>query len=299
MKILGAGLAGLIAGAMNETAEIYEPFDKTNTHQALLRFRSPLIGEAVGIPFREVSAYKGIWFRNEPVPLSPVMMVYYSKKVSDRITHRSIRHLETETRWMAPEGFQDMLRDMCKSRILYDAYLDPIHDDGPIISTIPINILADLLGASFLLKGSTEIIKATKPIYVTRFKIENCDAFMTNYYPEPGKAIYRASISGDTLIVESTRPIHTIDFEMVFESFGIRKPELQMQNFIQTHGKMNLIDEDSRKGFIRYATMNYGIYSLGRFAIWKDILLDDVYQDIGRIKHFINLSKYDQLKGTT
>ena len=121
MKILGAGLAGLIAGALNENAYIQEPFENKTTHQALLRFRSPQIGEALGIPFREVDAYKAIWYRGQSTnEVCPRSMVLYSQKVADRISHRSIRHLETEKRWMAPENFQDMLKDICKGRIEYE-----------------------------------------------------------------------------------------------------------------------------------------------------------------------------------
>lgn len=301
MRIIGAGLSGLLAGVLNENAEIHEPFIEQNSHQALLRFRSPDIGEAVGIPFKKVTAYKSIWHEGEHTPMNVMMMNKYSRKVSGKISHRSIRHTEAETRWMAPEGFQDMLRNICESRIHYDAHIPSVLDyKGPIISTIPMNVLSRHLGTHHILGKEIDIIKDTKAIYVTRYEISDCEAFMTIYYPELGLNVYRASISGNMLIIECIKPMQEKDLTTVVNSFGICSYPITEHtlNFMQNNGKMSLINENVRKAFILNATLKHNIYSLGRFAVWKDILLDDVYHDIGRIKHFINLSKYDHLKGT-
>ena len=52
MIILGAGMAGCIAGIVNKDAVIFEKFSKPAlNHQALLRFRDESVGDVVGIPF--------------------------------------------------------------------------------------------------------------------------------------------------------------------------------------------------------------------------------------------------------
>lgn len=301
MRIIGAGLAGLIAGVLNPDAEIFEPMEVGISHQALLRFRTPDIGEAVGIPFKKVTAYKGIWFKNSDVNLSPKMISLYSQKVSGKISHRSICQLEPETRYVAPIDFQDTLRNICEERINYDYLLsDVLRYDGPILSTIPMGVLSELLDLEYILGEELEIIKSVLPVYVTRYDIKDCEAYMTYYYPERNMNLYRASISGNTLIIECMEPMADSDLQIVMLSFGLFGAHLNLQlyNFEQNNGKIKPIDENKRKKFILQATLEHGVYSLGRFAIWKDILLDDVYKDIGRIKHFINLSKYDQLKGS-
>ena len=43
----------------------------------------------------------------------------------------------------------------------------------------------------------------------------------------------------------------------------------------------------------------YGIYSLGRHATWRKILLDDVVGDIERIQSMMKTSAYDRMLGKT
>lgn len=302
MRIIGSGLAGLIAGTINPEAEIFELMQGRNNHQALLRFRTPDIGDAVGIPFKKVTAYKGIWNKGVNTTLSPKMISLYSQKVSGKISHRSICNLEPETRYMAPIDFQDMLQANCHDRINYDQSLAYIlRYDGPILSTIPMNVLARELLMEYLLDDELEIINDVRPVYVTRYHLLDCEAYMTYYYPDPDLNVYRASISGDTLIIESMDKTEEKDFLAVTRSFGLYKSRmtLQLMNHEQNNGKMKLIDERTRKKFILQATLEHGIYSVGRFAIWKDVVLDDVYQDLIRINKFINRDKYEHYRDLT
>ena len=62
----------------------------------------------------------------------------------------------------------------------------------------------------------------------------------------------------------------------------------------QRYGKILPFDEEERQAFILWATETFGIYSLGRFATWRQILLDDLVRDIGVIKRLIeNRSRYN------
>ena len=47
------------------------------------------------------------------------------------------------------------------------------------------------------------------------------------------------------------------------------------------------IDESKRQKFIFEMTTRYNLYSVGRFATWRQLLLDDVVEDIQKVEHFI------------
>ena len=43
-------------------------------------------------------------------------------------------------------------------------------------------------------------------------------------------------------------------------------------------------------------TVDHGVYSLGRFATWRNILLDDVVKDIDVIKSMMGQDKYGLIR---
>lgn len=288
MRIIGAGLAGLIAGSSYQNVPILEPMSEIKRHKALLRFRSPDIGDAVGIPFKKVKVYKGIWDGDRHVPLSPRAISVYSLKVANNVSYRSIVNQEPEYRWIAPDDFQDRLIDMCQHRIEYNAEFD-LTDGQQTISTMPMPVLASKIG--FKLEMPSGSINR---IYVTTCIIDNCDVYMTNYNVNPNSTIYRTSITGNKLIVESMKPIRDDHIFNVFQSLGVSDAVISQFDMNQevSNGKLVSIDDRTRKGIILQATMKYNIYSLGRFAVWKNIVLDEVYEDLIKIKKFMN-NPYD------
>jgi hypothetical protein len=106
---------------------------------------------------------------------------------------------------------------------------------------------------------------------------------------------YRASIVGSRLIIELVAPVENLS-EKVFEVldfFGVQAgvaTDTAIRK--QDYGKMLPIDDQLRKEFMHYATVEYGIYSLGRFATWRTILLDDVVDDLAVIERMMS-SKYE------
>jgi len=296
MDILGGGLAGCIAGVLNQKSVIYEAGPNKTSHQALLRFRSPDIGEAVGIPFKKVTVYKGIWHNDKPVKLSPRYINLYSRKVSDKCSYRSITKLETEERWVAPSNFHDLLKEEIGDRIEYDCTITSdilsYNLNRPVISTLPINVLAKLLGKEI------NIDKNISKIKVSKFIVPDCDVYMTYYYTDPTVMVYRASITGDVLIIESMWDITASDLKVVSRSFGLTGMHLEqvLFNFEQPNGKLSKIDEQERRKFIYEATVENKIYSLGRFATWRNLVLDDVYKDALKIKSLINKDNYEHFK---
>jgi hypothetical protein len=74
----------------------------------------------------------------------------------------------------------------------------------------------------------------------------------------------------------------------IFEAlkdFGIYDPVLA--NIIQkpqSFGKITPIAEEPRKEFILAMSDLYKVYSVGRYATWRNILLDDLVQDIQQVE---------------
>ena len=63
VKIIGAGMAGLIAANMlrRHNPIILEAKDELpNNHSAVLRFRSSVVGDALGIEFKKVTVLKDV-----------------------------------------------------------------------------------------------------------------------------------------------------------------------------------------------------------------------------------------------
>ena len=290
MLIIGAGMAGCIAGIVNPKAKIIEAQDNTAlNHRAVLRFRSDAISKVTGIPFRKVKVTKGIWYQGHEAPLSPRMISLYSQKVLGCITSRSITNIDPVERYIAPPDFHAQLIDMLGNRIEFNSRVDSLDfGDRNIISTMPMQSLLNILN----LECSLEFLH--QPITTTRWHVAGCGLHATVYYPEQVTPVYRATLTGEDLIIEHMGEISEWDYQQVFDSFGIHTlATLVEESHTQRYGKILDIDDAERKQIIFELTSKYNIYSLGRFAIWKNILLDDVLDDIYMIRRFINTSNYD------
>lgn len=293
MKIIGAGLAGLLAANMlrkYSPTVIESNSELPNNHTALLRHRGKKVSEATSIPFRMVSVRKAISYggvlHNEP---SIALSNLYSKKVTGGYFNRSISNIETVSRYISPDNFISQLSLGCD--IKYGIEFDfKSTDERPIISTIPMPVIAKKMnydvGVNFEYRN----------ISVVNFYINNpdCDVYQTIYYPDPNIALYRASITGNKGIFEFMGPISEAEiFRSLERDFGMLN--LDICNFKQSknkYGKIKDIDSDKRKEFIKFLTDEYNIYSLGRYATWRNILLDDVHDDILVIKKLIESNGY-------
>ncbi len=130
---------------------------------------------------------------------------------------------------------------------------------------------------------------------MSRWVVPGADVFQTVYFPEPHLSVYRASITGSTLIVESVGPLELEDVAAVEHAFGVRKDcWVNKEQVQQSFGKIAPIDDALRKQLLFRLTHERGIFSLGRFATWRNILLDDVVDDIVQVKRLLKSSSaYD------
>jgi hypothetical protein len=305
MKIYGAGLAGLLAANAFPTAEIFEAGPEgSTTHKALLRFRSSAVGDAVGIDFKKVRVHKGIYYGGKFVEPNIKLANLYSQKVIGRLADRSIWNLDPVDRYIAPEDFIEQMVNRVKNRLYYSSPIESLDSNAePVISTIPMPVMARLYLDSLSHSAKQDFVYSLQkfqsaPINVDRFRVQNADVYQTIYFPDPDLAVYRASITGDLMIVESVAYgpgefYADIQPEELEKAFGLRINTLdRIESNTQRFGKIAPIDDNWRKKFIFDLTTEKNIYSLGRFSVFKNILLDDVLKDISVIKKLMNGSDY-------
>ena len=296
MKIYGAGIAGLLAGCHFQRATILEAGSEGQVqHKAVLRFRTPAVGDAVGIDFRKVRVHKGLWFEGKDAVPSIKLANWYSKKVVSKLADRSIWNLDPADRYIAPEDFLAQLAERCAGRIVWD---HPVTRDEvfnatePAISTLPMSLMNKWVMEHYGAVGSNAPEFKFAPIVVRRWRIPGADVFQTVYFPSPETTLYRASITGDLLIAEY---IDDSDDYDLFPAFGLSAAECEpIEKVSQRYGKIAKIDDGWRKNFMFELTTRHQIYSLGRFGTWRNVLMDDVLHDIGVVKKLMNTTTYDR-----
>ena len=293
MIIYGAGLAGLLAGNMLRgfDVEVHEAQkDLPNNHGALLRFRTDKVGTACAIPFKKVRVHKAIKY-DDKIHTTPNLQLsnLYSQKVTGAILSRSINNLDPSDRFIAPWELIKMMASNCKMRYGMSLSKSVIErTEQPIISTIPMPTLMKIIGWEDIPEFPHQQIWTQKGTILD----PECNVYQTIYYPDPKLPFYRVSIKGNIIISEFVRKPESIPgphlMEVLKEDFGIRAYKIHhMEQSNQLYGKIRPIDEDLRKQFIFEMTTKYGIYALGRFATWRQLLLDDVVEDCQHIERFI------------
>ncbi len=292
-RIIGAGLSGLIAAHAWPSVPIVEASAEPTPHRALLRFRSDAVARLTGIEFKQVTVRKGLWSRGAFREPTIALANEYSKKVIGRILgDRSIWNLDAVERWIAPENFQERLLDNVRARVTFNE-CDDMRGKPPFISTAPMPVALSTLGIK-----RARFERAA--IEVQRYRVPRCDAHQTVYFPDADACLYRASITGDVLIVESigmgtgqlmiaARPFAT----EIFGAFGINLGDCDpIGRVSQEYGKIVSLPDAMRRALMYDLTSKHGLYSLGRFAQWRNILLDDVVNDIHVIKKLLATDSY-------
>lgn len=300
--IVGAGLAGLIAAHAWPGAAVLEAAPgPAPMHKALLRFRSDAVARLTGTEFRPVQVRKGIWSEGRYVPADIRVANLYARKVIGRVAgERSIWNLEPVERFIAPDDFYERLVDQCGPRIHWGQKADfERRAPGPMISTAPLPLTLAALGVQDA--AGTTFERA--PITVERWHVAGADAFQTVYFPDMETTLYRASLTGSTLILEYAGGMGAPDETapaLAAEAMGLDPDRMSLLEAVeQKYGKIQPIPDATRKRLLFRLTHEHGIYSLGRFATWRNILLDDVAHDITVIKRLMRSGvNYDLRRAT-
>lgn len=305
--IVGAGLAGLLT-ACRIDGEIWEkgPWRSSDTHKALLRFRDQSVSVLTGIPFREVTVRKEIYCDGDTFQQCSIALAnQYSRKVTGIVQGRSIWNLDTVKRYVAPEDFQGLLFDRFAERIHWDKALDWVPRDRGnkvhLVSTAPLPVMLQACG----LEKDIKINFERAAIKVDRYRIPNCDVFQTIYFPEGDMRVFRASITGDILIVESMtgQPrdhfewafAETEEFAIVMDAFGLTQCDM-IDTVEQKYGKIVELKREDREAILYELTRDFNVFSIGRFAQWRNILLDDVAKDIGVVERLLAANDYHRAR---
>lgn len=292
MIIVGAGMAGLLcANMLARRRPIVMEQQKAlpNNHSAVLRFRSTVVGDVLGIPFRRVSMIKSPVVWQNPVSDS---LAYSYKCTGQYLSDRSIT-LGTviQERYIAPP---DLISRMAENADLsFDqrfTWAETDTEGPPVISTLPMPVLMRILNYPDI----------PRFYYVNGFNIKaqvkTCDAFVSLLIPDPSLPMSRISITGNELIIEMPRAENAVldKLEGIIEyaagALGIEKELIEaIQVHQQLYAKIVGIDNDVRKRFIAWATDQHNIYSLGRYATWRpNLLLDDLVKDVRCIDSWIS-----------
>jgi hypothetical protein len=298
ISIVGAGLAGLLAANMlhRRNPKVFETQDRApNNHSAVLRFRSSVVGDTLGIPFRRVTMVKC------PIPwLNPVAdALAYSRKCSGEYrSDRSITSgLVTQDRFIAPDDLiARMLQgvDATYSVDFLPGFMDWGEDCPPVISTIPMPALMERLDYPY-----RPVFRYSSGINV-KADVASADAFCSVLIPNPEECISRVSLTGSEIIAEIPNMEEAeIDAEFVMRRaatfLGIEPRSITgVRAYRQTYQKIIPIDDEERKRFIAWATDKHNVYSLGRYATWRPtLLLDDLVRDIRHIESWITGAGYE------
>lgn len=293
--ILGAGLSGLIAATQFPNATVFEANGPEHlSHKAVLRFRSEALSRLTGIPFRKVTVRKSIWFGGAHVLPNIQLANMYSFKTNGSYLDRSIWKLDPVERYIAPEDLQQQMAEMIGNRIKWNR---PVHPEllaempRPVISTLPMPVLLKMMKLEALPRGEDF---AHQGIKVDRYRVKNADVFQTIYYPEHSMVTSRASITGDLLIIERHGEMMQNEFLRILDSFGMGNMDVEAidAGHVQRFGKIRPIDDETRRNTIFTLTRDHGVYSLGRFAVWRNVLLDDVVADAAVVKRLIAGGNY-------
>ena len=323
IRILGAGYAGLIAGAMlrhrpNVTILEKQPSLPLN-HVAVLRFRTTAVSDALCIPFQRVKIIQHAEPWKNPIRDS----LAYSYKVSGEYTlDRSITRLQDGLldRWVPPRNFRQQLGRMSPA-IHFGLEIKEwdmnTTETVATISTLPMPALMRLLGWSpysdfdSLYRSSLHVVQDVKGIPM--------NAHGSVYIPDLTRTFARMSITRDRIvgeaahyeIPESEASALMAEFRSeAYVCFGVSEKSLgnpsslPLRNglpiYLRKYAKILPMDERERKEFIMWASKRHRVYSLGRFATWRPtLLLDDIVKDVRQILRMIDGSldlPYEQVK---
>jgi len=300
--IIGAGLAGLLAGRILGVDKILEAQTALpNNHHALLRFRGQQFSKAVHIDFKPVQVRKAVYSNQQLFTQSnPQLDNMYSLKANGQVQQRSIMNLETAERWIAPPDLIVRLAEhqyiVYNQTITSQEQLLELAHGEPVISTIPLPRMLKLMQVEGYQNHEFPCLGLYN--YTTEIISPEVNTYQTIYYPvAKDTPFHRISITGNQITAETKyyiseeNAVAESHLKQIFaDSFGfVPDSTTPLQCHYQQYGKLlPMKDQQFRRRCIMEMTDRWQVYSLGRFATWRQLLLDDLVQDVELIGQMIS-----------
>ena len=298
--IIGAGLAGMLAAEAFPSCTIMEAAEKVHPHKALLRFRDESVSNLTRIKFKKVEVHKSIFsggVLRDRCDIGDANS--YSIKTTQSIIDRSIWNLDPVVRYIAPPDFHETLLERHETRIHYGCpvlkYSIYPNSSMSYINTAPLPAIMEACDMEFGADFNFE----RRGVRVDRYQLpEGTDVYQTVYFPDLDTNIFRASITKDVLIIESMAdemgPPENPHF-LAARAFSISSQLGKIKHLDSStleYGKIIDLPKPTREAILYKLTREYSVFSLGRFACWRNILLDDVVKDLEFITHLMDASEY-------
>lgn len=309
--IIGGGIAGTLAFNFfrNESPLVFDKEESKkpfSSHSGIMRVKSEEIGAILGIKLKKIKVEKWIFYKGKFYSYStPFFTSSYSQKVSDGIYSRSIENLGVHTRYLFDKDFSvpdKYAKFGCSligfvpsesKAIFMTSEGKQIEERYDIcINTLPLPFIMELYGVK---EHSTKIDFSYKSIYsrVVNTAIKS-DKHYTVYLPDRDEDIYRVSLQEDKVILESMEEFTTNrEIERICkELFDIQPKDITdiTKTTSRLYGKIIDLEPFVRKSQLYMLTEKYNIYSAGRFALWKNIGVDDMLKDLDKIRSMAETS---------
>lgn len=313
--IIGAGMSGMLASIANSQTsplsfEASESPVSMGDHLAVMRFRDERVPLMLGAEYTSVLVKKAIFSEGKFFDhCNPRFNNLYSLKTTGQISSRSIESVEDSKRFIINEISkirlgtnqisygQKLVRIECsnsesvavfkcgekETRFVYDF----------CISTIPMPSILKATGQSI----GADAFKCN-PVWISKFETNtHSSVYQTIYFPDQSTQVYRASLEGKSLTIESMDVLEQSDEELACGAFGLASHQYTkiFSDRKKTMGKLVPIDSATRKSIICNLTDKFRIYSLGRYAIWKSIRSDEVVKDVEAIRAMM-CSRYSTIQ---
>lgn len=295
VTIIGAGMAGLLAANMlgHRQPVVYE-IQKSlpNNHSAVLRFRSPIVGDTLNIPFQKVTMIKAhVPWKN---PVADALAYSFKNTGKYRSDRSIIAGTTVAERWISPRHLIYLMSERVDVRLDVPFDFKGMQENEIVISTLPMPTLMEALEYPKRQMFKWDYV----PGINIRAEVPDCDAYVSLLVPDPELPFSRISLTGNELIVEcpTIGPIIKDDYDVLAlatELLGIPNYLKNASSSVQRYAKITPIDDDMRKDFMFWATDKFNIFSLGRYATWRpNLLLDDLVNDIRLIDRWISSGRY-------
>ncbi len=316
--IIGAGLSGLMMGYLHKRNYLIVEASPAINFDIGTPFylHAPL--EWLPTAWKEIDVHHHCWdgARFHRVP-DLRMMNNYSRKIVGKIIDTSLKFMDGSVkRGFVPEGgnagqvLKDLVNEvgsnlhLATKLIKLDAKnkaaaIELPHGSSRIIryknlvSTLPLPVMLKMLGLEFPHKFESDPITT---IFFDLLPGASVEAFQTINITDPADPFYRVSLMDQKIVFETMNPddqdaasLCAYALELGSKLWGfILDPNSGVLQTVKP-GKFHPIPKTARKQLLAKLTNEFGIYCLGRYAIWDYQRIDHVAENAKKILQLMKL----------